>query len=70
MIEHDTFGTTLEFVNSMFNEIECPCCSSIVDAQMLTCNYWGFTNIGTGNVKCNVCSSVIPAVKAQVNRRK
>jgi len=66
---HETFGSTLEFVNNMFNEIDCPCCLSVVDAQMLTSNYWAFTNVGSGNVRCNVCSSVIPAAKLSTDRR-
>lgn len=69
MSEYETFGSTLEYVSRMGNSVECPCCSSVVDAQMLTSNYWGFTNIGSGNVKCNVCLSVIPAIKTPPNRR-
>jgi len=69
MEKHETFGSTMEFINNMFNEVDCPGCLSVVDAQMLTSNYWGFTNVGSGNVRCNVCSSIIPATKAKVNRR-
>ena len=72
MSEHETFGTTQTFVSRSFtevNEVECPCCLSVVDAQELECNYWNFTSLDDGSVKCHVCSSIIPANRIP-NRRK
>lgn len=74
MDKHDTFGTTQTFQSRLHseiteNELECPCCLSIVDAQRLKFTYWEFTHIGEGNVKCDVCSSVIPIHKIPPNRR-
>lgn len=67
MSDHDTFGTTQTFKSSI-NNVECPCCHSIVDAQRLKCLYWGFTYHKEG-VECNVCSTMI-AVGSSLDPRR
>jgi len=72
MDRYDTYGTTQTFHSrnhTDLNEVQCPCCLSIVDAQKLECNYWGFTHLGDDQVKCHVCSSVIPVGKIPPNWR-